>query len=184
MPILPAAYTKSLIQPPQPIPVLLNPASHSFWTKSGDSITVVQDLRRGLALTLTYRGQPLARLEPIYPSAEDIAADDPLYRLAEQAEVAEADERLAMENGTRLVAVDRSRLDLEAAPPFNGLVQSEDQRASGHEGSDQQPQQNIGNLSRRPACPAQRTMLVLKTMVRRRFHSTQSGGQNVVSRGD
>ena len=59
---------------------------------------VVQDLRRGLALTLTYRGQPLARLEPIRPSAEDIAVDDPLYRLAEQAGLAKTDERLAKEN--------------------------------------------------------------------------------------
>ena len=59
---------------------------------------VVQDLRRGLALTLTYRGQPLARLEPIRPSAEDIPADDPLYLLAEQAGLAKTDERLAQEN--------------------------------------------------------------------------------------
>ena len=38
LPILPAAYTKSLIQPRKLIAVLPNPASHSFWTKLGDSI--------------------------------------------------------------------------------------------------------------------------------------------------
>ena len=43
MPILPASYAKSLIQPPKLIPVLLNPASHSFWTKAGGSITVHVD---------------------------------------------------------------------------------------------------------------------------------------------
>ena len=59
---------------------------------------VVQDLRRGLTLTLTYRGQPLARLEPIHPSAEGIAADDPLYLLAERGGVAGTDKKLAREN--------------------------------------------------------------------------------------
>ncbi len=69
---------------------------------------VVQDLRRGLALTLTYRGQPLARLEPIRPSDEDIAADDPLYKLAEQGEITAADEKLAKENA-RLTNMDIDR---------------------------------------------------------------------------
>ena len=69
---------------------------------------VVQDLRRGLALTLTYRGQPLARLEPIRLSAEDIAVDDPLYLLAEQAGLAKTDERLANENA-RLTNMDIDR---------------------------------------------------------------------------
>ena len=40
MPILPTSYTKSLLQPPKLIPVRSNPASHSFWTKRGDSITL------------------------------------------------------------------------------------------------------------------------------------------------
>ena len=59
---------------------------------------VVQDLRRGLAMTLTYRGQPLAHLEPILPTAEDIAADDPLYTLAEQAGGADGDAKLKEAN--------------------------------------------------------------------------------------
>ena len=69
---------------------------------------VVQDLRRGLALTLTYRGQPLARLEPIRPSTENIADADPLYLLAEQAGLAGTDDRLAKENA-RLTNVDIDR---------------------------------------------------------------------------
>lgn len=59
---------------------------------------VVQDIRRGLTLTLTYRGQPLARLEPILPAAEDILADDPLYRLAEQAGASAGDVELERAN--------------------------------------------------------------------------------------
>lgn len=50
---------------------------------------VVADLRRGVTLTLTYRGQPLARLEPIRPAAEEIGADDPLFTLGDLAGVAE-----------------------------------------------------------------------------------------------
>ena len=49
---------------------------------------VVADLRRGVTLTLTYRGQPLARLEPIRPEPEEIGADDPLFALGELAGVA------------------------------------------------------------------------------------------------
>ena len=70
--------------------------------------TIVQDLRRGLALTLTYRGQPLARLEPILPTAEDIAADDPLYTLAEQAGGTAGDAKLAQANA-RLTNADIDR---------------------------------------------------------------------------
>ena len=39
MPVPPAPCAKNLIQPPKLIPVLPNSASHSFWTKLGDSIT-------------------------------------------------------------------------------------------------------------------------------------------------
>ena len=60
--------------------------------------TVVQNLRRGLTLILTHRGQPLARLEPILPATESIAADDPLYTLAEQAGGADDDPKAAKAN--------------------------------------------------------------------------------------
>ncbi len=46
--------------------------------------SVVKDLRRGLPLTLTYRGQPLARLEPLLPAAGVIPEDDSLYTLGIQ----------------------------------------------------------------------------------------------------
>ena len=59
---------------------------------------VVRDLRQGRALVLTYRGQPLARLEPIRPSAEDIAANDPLYVLAEHAGTVGTNDQLAKGN--------------------------------------------------------------------------------------
>ena len=60
---------------------------------------VVADLRRGVTLTLTYRGRPLARLEPIHPEPEEIGADDPLYTLAGQTAVA-GDPALAAGNAT------------------------------------------------------------------------------------
>ena len=59
---------------------------------------VVQDLRCGRTLMLTYRGQPLARLEPVRPSAEEVTADDPLYLLGGQAGLAKANSQLAKEN--------------------------------------------------------------------------------------
>ena len=58
---------------------------------------VVADLRRGVTLTLTYRGKPLARLEPIRPEPDEIGADDALFTLGEQAGVA-ADPALAADN--------------------------------------------------------------------------------------
>ena len=66
---------------------------------------VVQDLRQGLALTLTYHGQPLARLEPIHHPMGNIAADDPFYLLAEQAELIASDEKLA-QGSARLTNAD------------------------------------------------------------------------------
>jgi hypothetical protein len=40
---------------------------------------------RAAALTLTYRGKPLARIVPLKPNAE-ISPDDPVFRLYELAE--------------------------------------------------------------------------------------------------
>jgi prevent-host-death family protein len=40
---------------------------------------IVAQLRKGQRLLLTYRGKPVARLEPIAETAE---ADDPFYSLA------------------------------------------------------------------------------------------------------
>ena len=57
---------------------------------------VAQDLRRGL--TLTYHGQPFARLGPILPAVEGTAGDDPLYTLAEQAGCANDDSKVAKAN--------------------------------------------------------------------------------------
>lgn len=47
-----------------------------------NSEAVVSDLQRGLPLTLTYRGKPLAKLVPIAADLREITADDPLYKLA------------------------------------------------------------------------------------------------------
>ena len=49
-----------------------------------NSESVVNQLRKGLSLLLTYRGKPLARLEPIRP--EKMRRDeDPLFLLAQTA---------------------------------------------------------------------------------------------------
>ena len=44
---------------------------------------VLKQVCKGQAFVLTYRGKPVARLEPIRPT--DVDADDPVYRLAELA---------------------------------------------------------------------------------------------------
>jgi prevent-host-death family protein len=46
---------------------------------------VLQAVRAGRSLTLTYRSKPLARIVPLKPQAE-IAPDDPVFRLHELAE--------------------------------------------------------------------------------------------------
>lgn len=38
-------------------------------------------VRRGERLLLTYRGKPIARLEPVRPEAAEVAEDDPLLRV-------------------------------------------------------------------------------------------------------
>ena len=44
---------------------------------------VLARVAKGESIVLTYRGKPVARLEPV--GAEAIAADDPVYGLAELA---------------------------------------------------------------------------------------------------
>jgi prevent-host-death family protein len=46
---------------------------------------VLEAVKAGRSLTLTYRSKPLARIVPLKPRAE-ISADDPVYRLHELAE--------------------------------------------------------------------------------------------------
>ncbi len=46
---------------------------------------VLQAVRSGRSLTLTYRNKPLARIVPLSQETE-IAADDPIFRLHELAE--------------------------------------------------------------------------------------------------
>ncbi len=46
---------------------------------------VLQAVKAGRSLTLTYRSKPLARIVPLKPNAE-ISPDDPVFRLHELAE--------------------------------------------------------------------------------------------------
>jgi antitoxin (DNA-binding transcriptional repressor) of toxin-antitoxin stability system len=46
--------------------------------------SVIRELRAGERMVLTYRGQPVARLEPITESRID--AEDPFYALAQLAD--------------------------------------------------------------------------------------------------
>lgn len=41
----------------------------------------VAALRRGERLLLTYRGKPVARLEPVVPEPARVPEDDPLFRI-------------------------------------------------------------------------------------------------------
>jgi prevent-host-death family protein len=42
---------------------------------------ILDAVRRGERLLLTYRGQPVARIEPVSPEAAPVPADDPLLRV-------------------------------------------------------------------------------------------------------
>ena len=46
---------------------------------------VLQAVKAGRSLTLTYRGKPLARIVPLKPNVE-ISPNDPVFRLHEVAE--------------------------------------------------------------------------------------------------
>lgn len=44
--------------------------------------SAIQSLRKGIRMVLTYRGKPVARLEPIEPEESDEPADsDPFYSM-------------------------------------------------------------------------------------------------------
>jgi antitoxin (DNA-binding transcriptional repressor) of toxin-antitoxin stability system len=62
-----------------------------------NSGAVVADLRRGQALTLMYRGKPLARLLPVPAADAENGGGDPFYRLATNA-AAGADDNDAISN--------------------------------------------------------------------------------------
>ncbi len=47
-----------------------------------DARTVIERVRRGQRVLLTYRGRPMARIEPIVP---DATPEDPFYALAGEA---------------------------------------------------------------------------------------------------
>ncbi|MQA90823.1 MAG: type II toxin-antitoxin system prevent-host-death family antitoxin [Gemmatimonas sp.] len=46
---------------------------------------VIEAVQRGECLILTYRGKPVARLEPVRPEATAIPEDDPLFRIEDYA---------------------------------------------------------------------------------------------------
>jgi antitoxin (DNA-binding transcriptional repressor) of toxin-antitoxin stability system len=47
---------------------------------------VLQAMKRGESLTLTYRNQPLAKLQPILKEEVEVSPDDPIFKLREWAE--------------------------------------------------------------------------------------------------
>jgi prevent-host-death family protein len=62
----------------------------------------IEAVRRGERLVLTYRGKPVARLEPVPPEGGEIHEDDPLLRIDDFAVDGPAD-RLTNEEIDRLV---------------------------------------------------------------------------------
>lgn len=50
-----------------------------------DARRALDAVRRGERLLLTYRGEPVARLEPVRPDAKDVPDDDPLLHVNEYA---------------------------------------------------------------------------------------------------
>jgi antitoxin (DNA-binding transcriptional repressor) of toxin-antitoxin stability system len=50
-----------------------------------DARRALDAVRRGERLLRTYRGEPVARLEPVEPGAADVSEDDPLLNVDEYA---------------------------------------------------------------------------------------------------
>ena len=48
-----------------------------------DAEAILKQVGRGQSFVLTYRGKPVAKLEPL--AEQEISADDPVYRLSELA---------------------------------------------------------------------------------------------------
>jgi len=46
---------------------------------------IIRSIQQGQRLVLTYRGKPVARLEPVRET-EEVTSDDPFYTLYEQAD--------------------------------------------------------------------------------------------------
>jgi prevent-host-death family protein len=57
---------------------------------------IVEQVRRGQSVVLTYRGEPAVRLEPMLP--ERIAEDDAFYQLTEIDATSEPTERQSLGN--------------------------------------------------------------------------------------
>lgn len=49
-----------------------------------DAEAILRKIQSGQRMVLTYRGKPVARLEPVSPQAD--SADDPFYQLASLAD--------------------------------------------------------------------------------------------------
>lgn len=62
----------------------------------------IEAVRRGERFVLTYRGEPVARLEPVRPEGTEVPEDDPLLRIDDFA-VDGPGERLTNEEIDRLI---------------------------------------------------------------------------------
>ncbi|MBA2557337.1 MAG: type II toxin-antitoxin system Phd/YefM family antitoxin, partial [Chloroflexi bacterium] len=50
-----------------------------------DARRALEAVRRGERLLLTYRGKPVARLEPVEPDGQEVTEDDPLLHVDDYA---------------------------------------------------------------------------------------------------
>jgi len=73
------------------------------------------------------------------------------------------------------VAVDTFGFDLIAAPPFNLIVEAQDQFASRGEGRNQQSQQDSAGFQGRPSRTVQDPMVVGEASFLAQPHDTQAG---------
>ena len=51
-----------------------------------NALDVIRQMQKGQRVVLTYRGEPVARLEPLAP--QGVSSDDPVFCLAELADAA------------------------------------------------------------------------------------------------
>ncbi len=98
------------------------------------------------------------------------------------AQAAGLDQLLAA--GTHRIAVDAPTFDLGAAPPFQGFVDAEDQRAvAAVQVLEQQHQQDAGRLAGRPHRPIEHLMVTGVVALVAAAHDPQGRGHGALARG-
>lgn len=77
---------------------------------------------------------------------------------------------------THRVAIDAACANLQAPAPFNGVIDTNDERAPCGKRGDQQPQQDLSERKTRPDRTTEHTMIFQKTCFAVQTNNAQTGG--------